>query len=140
MRKRRGLWFIFWLAGVAAALPIIYCAFAQEKAEATPQEHGEKVVAFAEKGPFKAAYPENARFINGIGRLYCLYEDLGVYKEHRWAFKPRAEERYYVVLENSNLEELEKLSQEGRQEVRISGTFTLYRGVNYLLVTRVSPK
>jgi len=109
----------------------------EEEAEAT---HGQKVVAFAKKGPFKAAYPENARLIDRLGRIYCLYEELGVYKEHRWAFKPQGEERYYVVLENKSLEELEKVSGDGRLEVRISGTLTLYRGVNYLLVTRVSPK
>lgn len=136
--------FILFLACAVGALFLgLYQAKAQPASVAAATQaggHGQKVVAFAERGPFKAAYPENARFINRLGRLFCLYEELGVYKEHRWAFKPRAEERFYVVLENKKCEELEKLSQDGRLEVRVSGTLTLYRGVNYLLVTRVSPR
>ena len=129
---------------LACAVGVLLLGLYQTKAQDSKAEakggHGQKVVPFAERGPFKAAYPENARFIDRLGRLFCLYEELGVYKEHRFAFKPRAEERYFVVLENKKCEELEKLSQDGRLEVRVSGTLTLYRGVNYLLVTRVSPK
>ena len=146
MKRCRAAIFILFLACAVGALFLgLYQAKAQEKKEEAkaghgPYGHGQKVVAFAERGPFKAAYPENARFINGLGRLFCLYEELGVYKEHRWAFKPLLSDRYFVVLENKKCEELEKLSQDGVREVRVSGTLTLYRGVNYLLVTRVSPK
>ena len=141
MKRCKSAILIFLLACAVVVLLLgFYHAKAQEEKAEAKAGHGERVVAFAERGPFKAAYPENARFIDRLGRLFCLYEELGVYKEHRLAFKPRAEDTYFVVLENKKCEELEKLSQDGRLEVRVSGTLTLYRGVNYLLVTRVSPK
>jgi len=81
-------------------------------------------------------YPERYREWERIGKVVDLGADLGVGQSHRSVFVPQDGQGYFILLENSQLEELEKYTRHGEKLVKVSGTVTLYDGRNYLLISR----
>ena len=81
--------------------------------------------------------PEESRLIDRVGRLFTS-KDLGMEGPERLVFVLKAGGEKFTVLENLNLERLETAGRHGEREVTISGTITVYRGKNYLLLTRVA--
>ena len=88
--------------------------------------------------PGQEVLPEDMRFIDRAGIIFSLKADLKRQEEHRSIFVPKAGGKALVILENQNLERLEKVAAHGEREVAISGTITVYRGRNYILITRLA--
>jgi hypothetical protein len=83
---------------------------------------------------------EDARFINVKGRIMDVRHDLKQSDHSRSAFVPKNYPGFFPLLENRKLEEIEEITRHGEKEVIVSGTVTVYRGKNYLLLTRFSVK
>ena len=79
---------------------------------------------------------EDSRLINIKGKIMNLKADLRTSEYSRSAFVPKNGPGYFILLENRNLEEIEEITSHGEKEVIVSGTVTVYKGMNYLLITR----
>ena len=84
--------------------------------------------------------PEQARLVDREGTI--LRKAVGTTGAIRTVFRSADEKLELVLLENRYLEALENATDFGKKSarLRISGTVTVYRGVNYLLLTRVEIK
>lgn len=84
--------------------------------------------------------PEYARLVDREGTV--LRKTIGTDPALRTVFRSADEKYELVLLENRFLEALENETDYGKKAVRlrISGTVTVYRNVNYLLLTRVQIK
>jgi len=83
-----------------------------------------------------AIYPEKYRVVEWVGKVVDLKDDLGVSQDHRSVFIPQTGQGYFILLENSALEELEQATRHGETVVKVSGTVSLYQGRNYLQLSR----
>ena len=61
-------------------------------------------------------------------------------KISRLVFRPIDGKGFFILLENSLLEKLEKHTSAGELPVKISGVVTVYNGKNYLLLRRAAVK
>ncbi len=84
--------------------------------------------------------PEYARLVDREGTV--LRKAVGPEGGIRTVFRSADEKLELVLLENRYLEALENATDYCRKaaKLRVSGTITVYRGVNYLLLTRVQIK
>ena len=84
--------------------------------------------------------PEYARVVDREGVV--VRKAVGPEGGIRTVFRSADEKLELVLLENRYLEALENATDYGRKgaRLRLSGTVTVYRGVNYLLLTRVQIK
>ncbi len=82
--------------------------------------------------------PEDSRLIDRAGRVHSLKDYLPASEADRPLFVLKAGGDTYIILENQNLEHIERAGRRGQREVAISGTLTVYRGKNYLLLTRIA--
>jgi len=82
--------------------------------------------------------PEDTRLIDRAGRVYSVKDYFPDSQEDRSIFVLKAGGDFYTLLENENLERLETVGRHGEREVAISGTLTVYKGKNYLLLTRIA--
>jgi len=84
--------------------------------------------------------PEYARVVDREGVV--VRKAVGLEGGIRTVFRSADEKLELVLLENRYLEALENATDYGRKgaKLRLSGTVTVYRGVNYLLLTRVQIK
>ena len=83
---------------------------------------------------------EDTRLVNVKGKIMDLKYDLDKSDRSRSAFVPKNSPGYFILLENRNLEKIEEITKRGEKEVLVSGTVTVYKGKNYLLLTRTSVK
>ncbi len=85
-------------------------------------------------------FREATRLIDRRGRIVSY--QLDVLDEptatalDRTAFVSVDDDHMFVLLENEKLQELESVTRRGEKVVRIWGTLTVYRGKNFLFITR----
>jgi len=84
--------------------------------------------------------PEYARLVDREGTV--IRKAVGAEGGIRTVFRSADEKLELVLLENRYLETLEDVTDHGRKaaKLRVSGTVTVYRGANYLLLSRVQIK
>ena len=87
---------------------------------------------------------EHTRLIDRAGTVVSYEVDvLGAPRPrpwHRSAFIASADDRVYILLENTRLERLEDFTRRGEAEVRVSGTAMRCRGRDYLFLTRTEQR
>lgn len=84
--------------------------------------------------------PELARLVDREGTV--ARQPVGAQGGERMVFRSTDERLELVLLENRYLETLESVTEDGKKAAKllVSGTVYVYRGRNYLLLTRVQIK